>query len=146
MLAVDSGVCVRSMLPSRPQRRPRGRYGRRSRRGSPRGLVGGLMKQEGSVSDDSPGIAFGVSRRGELELLDDEVAVRGVTQQPAQGMETACVAGLQRIAVAGDAGRRGVDVAFTGLRTVQVMAEVGGDDDDRAGYAEHGGQESGNSR
>ena len=47
------------------------------------------MKQEGSVSDDAPGIAFGVGRRGELELLDDEVAVRGVTQQPAQGMEAA---------------------------------------------------------
>ena len=53
--------------------------------GSPRGL----MKQEGSVSDDPLGIAFGVSRRGELELLDDEVAVRGVTHQPAQGVEAA---------------------------------------------------------
>jgi len=79
------------------------------------------MKQEGSVSDDAPGIAFGVGRRGELELLDDEVAVRGVTQQPVQGMEAACVAGLKRIAVAGDDGGRGVDVAFTGLRTVAIL-------------------------
>ena len=104
------------------------------------------MKQEGSVSDDAPGIASGVGRRGELELLDDEVAVHGVAQQPAQGMEAAGVAGLKRVAVAGDDGGGGVGVAFTGLRTVQVMAEVGGDDDDRAGCAEHGGQESGNSR
>jgi hypothetical protein len=65
------------------------------------------MKQEGSVSDDARGIAFGVGRRGELELLDDEVAVRGVTQQPAQGMEAAGVAGLKRIALAGDDGGRG---------------------------------------
>jgi hypothetical protein len=54
------------------------------------------MKQEGSVSDDAPGIAFGVGRRGELELLDDEVAVRGVTQQPAQGWKPRLNPGVLR--------------------------------------------------
>ena len=34
---------------------------------------------------------------------------------------------------AGDDGGRGVDVAFAGLRTVQVVACVRGDDRDRAG-------------
>jgi hypothetical protein len=37
----------------------------------------------------------------------------------------------------------GVGVAIAGLRTVQVMAEVGGDNGYRAGRAEKGGQESG---
>jgi hypothetical protein len=39
------------------------------------------------MSGDAPGIASGVSRRGDLQLLDDEVAVHGVAQQPAQGVE-----------------------------------------------------------
>jgi hypothetical protein len=46
--------------------------------GSPRGLTSCLVKQEGSISDDAPWIASGVGRRGQLELLDDEVAVHGV--------------------------------------------------------------------
>jgi hypothetical protein len=104
------------------------------------------VEQEGSVSDDAPGIASGVGRCGHLELLDEQTAVRGVAEKPAQGVIAAGVAGLKRIAVAGDDGRRGVDVAFTGLRTVQVMAEVGGDDGDRAGRGEQGGQDSGDGR
>jgi hypothetical protein len=98
------------------------------------------VNEEGSVSDDPRGIASGVGRGGQLKLLDDEVAVHGVAQQPAQGVEAAGVSGLKRIAAAGEDGGGGMGVACAGLRSVQVVAEVGGDDDERAGCVELGQQ------
>jgi len=61
-------------------------------------------------------------------------------------VEAAGVGRVERVAVAGEYGGCGGYVAVSRLRSVQVVAQVGGDDGDRAGDVEQGGQQGGDDR